>query len=302
MGDMRRIRRLLAAAVIGSAAGTVLASVFAAEGAVHIWNRPQPKILAATELAQDTGGTWQAVRIAAADGVPLDGWLFRPAHANGAAAILLHGVGDTREGVLAEARFLVRAGYTVVTPDARGHGASGGQVITYGIREAGDVHAWANWLFANGGVDRLYGLGESMGAAILLESLACEPRFRAVVAEAPFADFREVAYDRLAQNTALPPRLFWPIIDLGLIYGRLRYRVDLDRASPAAALRTTSVPILLIHGIEDRNIPIRHSRELHAVNPAATVLWEVPGGHHVDALATAGPEYVARVLDWFGSH
>jgi dipeptidyl aminopeptidase/acylaminoacyl peptidase len=296
------MRRLLAAAGIGVAAGTVLASVFAAEGAVHIWVRPQPEPHYAEAVVAQSGGSWQAVRIVAPDGTALDGWVFRPKHPNGGAAILLHGVGDTRAGVRDEAAFLVRAGYTVLTPDARGHGASGGAIITYGIRESGDVHSWADWLSAGGGVERLYGLGESMGAAILLESLACEKRFRAVVAEAPFAEFREIAYDRLAQHTALPARLFWPIVDLGMVYGRVRYSVDLDRASPAAVVRATSVPILLIHGTEDRNIPIRHSRELHALNPASTVLWEVPGGHHVDALATAGNQYVARVLDWFGSH
>ena len=49
-----------------------------------------------------------------------------PARPNGAAAIVLHGVGDTRLGVLGQARFLLDAGYTVLTPDSRGHGASGG--------------------------------------------------------------------------------------------------------------------------------------------------------------------------------
>jgi dipeptidyl aminopeptidase/acylaminoacyl peptidase len=302
MDDMKRLRRLLVAAGIGVVAGTALASIFAAEGAVHIWIRPQPDRHEADAVVARSDASWQPARATAADGTALDGWLFRPARPNGAGAILLHGVGDTRAGVRDEAAFLIRAGYTVLTPDARGHGASGGDVITYGIRESGDVHAWGEWLFANGLVDRLYGLGESMGAAILLESLAREPRFRAVVAEAPFAEFREVAYDRLAQKTTLPPLLFLPIIDCGVIYGRLRYGVDLNQASPAAAVRATSVPILLIHGTEDHNIPIRHSRELHALNPASTVLWEVPHGRHVDALATTGNEYVARVLDWFASH
>lgn len=299
---MKRVRRLVAAAGIGVVAGTLLASVFAAEGAVHIWIRPQPDPHQANAVVAQSGGSWQPVRIAAWDATALDGWVFRPDHPKGAGVILLHGIGDTRAGVRDEAAFLLRAGYTVLTPDARGHGTSGGDIITYGIREGGDVHAWADWLFAKAGVDHLYGLGESMGAAILLESLAREPRFRAAVAEAPFAEFREVAFDRLAQKTALPPLLFRPIIDLGMVYGRLRYGVDLNEASPAAAVRDTRVPILLIHGTEDRNIPIRHSRELHALNPASTVLWEVPGGHHVDALATAGQEYVTCVLDWFGSH
>jgi dipeptidyl aminopeptidase/acylaminoacyl peptidase len=289
-------------AAVGVGLGTAGAAVIAAEGAVHIWTRPAPDRHYADAVARQSGATWEEARTAASDRTVLEGWIFRPAAPNGGAAILLHGVSDTREGVLGEAHLLLRAGYLVLTPDARGHGVSGGNLITYGVREAGDVHAWADWLLAQRGAERLYGLGESMGAAILLESLARERRFRAVVAESPFADFREVAYDRLAQRTSLPEVLFAPIVNLGFVYGRVRYGVDLNEASPLAAVRRTTVPVLLIHGTEDRNIPIRHSRELHAANPRATVLWEVPGGHHVDALETAGAEYERRVLAWFAAH
>src|SRR5207249_7226386 len=38
-------------------------------------------------------------------------------------------------------------------------------------------------------------LGESMGAAIALESAGSDPRIAAVVAEASFANLREAAYD-----------------------------------------------------------------------------------------------------------
>jgi uncharacterized protein len=109
--------------------------------------------------------------------------------------------------MMSHGEFLVRAGYTVLTPDARGHGESGGKIITYGVLEAQDVHLWADWLLAHG-VERLYGLGESMGAAILLESLAREPRFRSVVAECPFATFEEVARYRMAQTSGAPEWLF----------------------------------------------------------------------------------------------
>jgi len=41
-----------------------------------------------------------------------------------------------RTGVLSHADFLLRNGYLMPTPDARGHGTSGGALITYGIRES----------------------------------------------------------------------------------------------------------------------------------------------------------------------
>jgi alpha-beta hydrolase superfamily lysophospholipase len=292
---VRQLRRLAIAVFVGIAIGSVLAT----ENALHIWVRPQPQPEDAAALAHATGSSWQPVGIQAADATPLDAWLFTPIKPNHAAVILLHGVGDTRLGTTEHARFLLRAGYVVLAPDARGHGASGGKIITYGIRESSDVHAWADWLFQHKPIDRLYGLGASMGGAILLESLPREPRFRAVVAECPFASFEEVAYDRLSQASGIARPVFWPIVNFGFVYARVRYGVNMYQASPSLAIRGTHIPILLIHGTADTNIPIRHSRELHAVNPAATQLWEVPHAHHVDSLPTAPAAYMDHVLEWF---
>ena len=278
-------------------------AIFVTEGALHIWKRPAPWSGAADALSRQNGGTWTAVKVNAADGIPLDGWLFTPHAPNGAAVIALHGVGDTRLGMLAHAAFLLGAGYTVLTPDCRGHGASGGDVITYGVREAGDVHAWADLLMRQPGISRLYGIGQSMGASILLESSTGEPRFRALVADCPFATFDEIAHERLAQHGGPLARVFAvPMVPLGFAYAGARYGVDLRHASPVAAVHASNIPVLLIHGTVDANIPPHHSRELHAANPAATELWEVAGADHIESLGTAKQEYVRRVLAWFDTH
>lgn len=164
------------------------------------------------------------------------------------------------------------------------------------------MHTWADWLLKHTGTVKLYGLGESMGAAILLESLRVEPRFRAVVAECPFATFEEIAFDRLAQLSRFPRFLLWPLVYGGQLYAQVRCGLDLRQASPGAAVARIQVPILLIHGDRDVNIPPRHSRELHAINPRATTLWEVPGATHVAASVAAPEEYVQRVVGWFEGH
>lgn len=277
-------------------------SIILAENALHISQRREPNPAEAGAIASLTGSSWQPVEIFAADGVPLRAWLFSPLHPNGSAAILLHGVADTRHGVSSQARILLDRGFTVLAPDSRGHGVSGGSMVTYGILEADDVHRWAGWLLARAGTGRLYGLGESLGAGILLESLRVEPRFRAVVAECPFATFEEIAFDRLNQYSHLPRFVLWPLVHGGRLYARARYGVDLRQASPAAAVARTRVPILLIHGDCDTNIPLRHSRELHRANPETTVVWEVPGATHVAAVVTAPGEYARRVVGWFEAH
>ena len=302
ISEMSGLRTLVGIAI---AAGALFASVTVVlvEGSVHIAPpmRAAPDTSRADYVARLTDSSWGPAGIAAADGIPLRAWLFTPRSPNGAAVILLHGVADTRTGTLGHAAFLLEHGYTVLTPDARGHGVSGGSLITYGVVEAGDLDLWAAWLSAQPGVTRLYGLGMSMGAAILLESVARETRFRAVVADCPFATFPEVARDRLHQYSGAPAFVTVPIVRFGILYAGLRYGVDLRRASPAAAIRTTRTPVLLIHGDRDTNIPPRHSRELHALDPASE-LWEVSGAGHVASIVAASREYPERVLAWFASH
>src|ERR1035438_8252921 len=95
---MRRAFRLALAPLIGLGLGLPCLSVFVTEGALHIWQRSVPAPALAEALSCQTGASWETVRVAASDGVALDGWLFTPRQPNGAAVIALHGVADTQIG------------------------------------------------------------------------------------------------------------------------------------------------------------------------------------------------------------
>jgi uncharacterized protein len=100
----------------------------------------------------------------------------------------------------------------------------------------------------------------------------------------------------------MPRPAFWPMIQFAFAYTGLRYGVDLRRASPVDAIRATKVPVLLIHGALDTNIPPRHSQQLHAASAATSLLWIVGNAGHVASLTTASDEYIGNVLAWFESH
>ena len=201
------------------------------------------------------------------------------------------------------AQLLNLHGYVVLTPDSRGHGGSGGDRITFGLLERNDVALWLDWLEARFHPPAFYGYGASLGGVILIHSLeVAGDRFRAIIAECPFADLRAVAYDRLSAESSVPRFLLAPVIELAFAYARARYGLNLYAANPEAALNRSHTPTLLIHGTSDRNIPIEHSRRLLAGTPRTTELWEVPGGGHVGAWSASGPEYEQRVIDWYATH
>ena len=274
--------------------GSLAAGVFLGEMRIHVPRKP---------LGSAPPGM-QYVSLRTRDDVILRAWFAPSLQPNGDAVILLHGVADNREGVLGYAELFRQKGYAVLLPDARGHGLSEG-IASYGLKEAGDVHEWGDWLAAQVHPRCLFGLGESMGAAILLQSLATEPRFCAVVAESPFSDFRDAAYDQTARFVGAGPwlgaTLFRPAIDMGLIYARWRYGLALEDASPRNAVARTRTPVLLIHGLSDVNLrPDQSHRIVTArADRQAIELWEVPGAVHCQARSVAPKEFDRRVLEWF---
>jgi pimeloyl-ACP methyl ester carboxylesterase len=306
---MKRVARLAGIILLFPyLALSIIAGIMLAESTLHPARRPLDPAYRAQSVARahEMGAKLLDVEIQAADGIPLRGWLVRPVQGNNSAVILLHGVADNRLGTAGYAEFLLRYGYTILMPDTRAHGDSGGDLATYGLLEAEDVHRWVGWLEQQEQPRCVFGLGESMGAAILLQALRIEPRFCAVVAESPFADFRHAAYDRLGERFSAGPwlgmTLLRPTVEAGLLYSRLRYGVALGRVSPEDAVATSSVPVLLIHGERDVTLRPYQSRRLHQVNPKTTAIWEVPNVGHCGGLGAPDGEFEHRVVAWLETH
>lgn len=303
-----RAWRVVRTGVIAYAACNIALAIVLAELAFHPHRRPLTHGASAQATAARSGADLEDVSVTAPDGTSLRGWFAHPSKSIGDAVILLHGVADNREGMGGFAELLLSHGYSVLLPDSRAHGLSGGSFPTYGIKEAGDVRAWYDWLERHDRPNCVFGMGESMGAAIVLQAIRTTP-FCAVIAESPFASFRQIAYIRVGQmfNTGswLGRMVLRPAVELAFVYARLTRGVSLPSVSPEASVVGSRVPILLIHGMADNNIPPRQSEMIQLHNPADITLWEVPEAGHCGAARAAPREFNARVLAWLiihGSH
>jgi alpha-beta hydrolase superfamily lysophospholipase len=260
--------------------------------------------------------------VRAPDGVLLRGWKVTPPNPNGSWVLLFHGVADNRIGVIGQGEFLLRAGYSVVMMDARGHGASEGSIATYGWLERNDTRAVVDAMFAShvgpcfGGpaVDlpgpprcgpfHIFALGESMGAGIALQSAAADPRIEAVVAEASFANLREAAFDYagLRKSPLLGKTLLRPFTWMLLYRGEKLTGFPLAEVSPVKAVASRAFPVLLICDEKDEALPCRHTQMIYDAARGPKQLWVVPNAYHSAALGFYPEEFQRRVLSFFGTY
>jgi dipeptidyl aminopeptidase/acylaminoacyl peptidase len=246
----------------------------------------------------------RTVVIVAADNANLSAWWLEPSKPNGSCVVVLHGIADSRVSAVGFAPMFLNQGYAVLLPDSRAHGASEGQFVTYGLLEKYDAIAWASWL-RRAGCRNVYGLGESLGASILIQAAEVQPAFTAIVAECAYADLRETAEYRVRQMLRMPAFVAVPVARMavmsGMLYANWAHGLNFQQVSPIRSIAHASTPVLLIHGLQDFRTPPSNSQKLANANPRDP-LWLVPNAQHTGAAAAEPGEFRRRVLGWFAAH
>jgi hypothetical protein len=187
--------------------------------------------------------------------------------------------------------------------DSRAHGASGGEIASYGWLERKDVSAVVDELERTEHPDHLYAMGISMGAGIALQAAGSDARIEAVVAEAPFANLREAAYDYAGlQRWPLLGKTFFAPGAWVLIYrGERLAGFPAGEVSPEKAVKARAFPLLLICDGQDVVLPCRHSEKILRSAAGTKEFWRVEGALHTGGLGTEPVEYRRRVISFFDS-
>lgn len=213
------------------------------------------------------------------DGVRLRGWrCASPARQRGT-IVYLHGIGDNRSGAAGVVDRFGPRGFAVIAYDGRAHGASDGDRCTYGIRETEDLRR----VIATTEVGPVVLIGASLGAAVAIQTAAREPRVSGVVAAEVFADLRSVATER-GRRMGLPPWTIWR----ALLLAEQRAGFPLDGASPVAAARAVTVPVLLLHGADDAETGPHHSSRVYDALKGDRTLAIIPHAGHNQTFEAPG--------------
>lgn len=290
----RRILPLLAALLLALAVG-VLGGVgwVGSERALH-----QPDKTYPWRVADYPGLQPERVTLPSSTGIAIAG-IFFPGRSR-ATIVVSHGYGNDQDEVLPLAAFLQRAGYSVFTYDMRHRGGSGGDAITLGALEQHDLVSVIDYLVTRPDVDpdRIGALGISLGGATTILAAARDPRIRAVIDDCGFSDVASATDTAFEHFIGLPAFPFSPI-SVAISERRIGQSVAASRPVDVIG-RISPRPILIIHGLDDRQIPPDHSARLFAAAGEPKELWLMPGaGHGLSKWERDPVEYERRVVAFF---
>ena len=68
-----------------------------------------------------------------------------------------------------------------------------------------------------------------------------------------------------------------------------------DKYRNLKRIRNLRIPVLVIHGDQDKVIPFRHGQKLFTLAPDAKLNLWVPGGNHFNLTTMAGKAYWQRI-------
>jgi len=272
------------------AAAVVLVLGTAVTGIVGSWLvAPAPKTVG--EPPSDL--PVEAVEFDSESGSRIRGWRVPAEEARGV-VVLAHGLRASRLDMVDRARFLHRAGYSVLLYDAQAHGESPGEQLTLGVLESHDARAAAE--FSRGWMPEapIVFLGCSMGGASALvgaEPLAAD----ALVLEAVYPTLREAVESRIALFLGPLDRWLAPLL---LIQVEPRIGVKPEAVAPIEGIGRVAAPVLIVAGELDDRTTLEQSRRMFERAPQPKEMWVVEGAGHVDLHRAAPAEYEERVLEF----
>ena len=193
-----------------------------------------------------------------------------------------------------------KLGYNVIAVDQRAHGKSQGHVISFGIRERRDVLSWIEYANARFGENIPIILsGVSMGAAtvVMAATLPLPQNVCCILADCSYSTPRDIIR-KVCADEHFPVAASYPFI---YIAARILGGFCLEETSPLEGAKNSSVPILLLHGEDDRFVPLEMSKEIHERSNGCTTLATFPEAGHGLSYMTAPREYEAACIGFLNT-
>ncbi len=218
---------------------------------------------------------------AAVAGERIHAWWWPAEDASAPVVYYLHGVRWNLTGQLNRISQLRRFGFSVFAIDYRGFGQSDGEMPSETTVYEDARIGW-QWLIAHEPeASRRYIYGHSLGGAVAIDLAAQVSReaqsAHGLIVESSFTSLTDV------------------VSEMG--YGWVPVSQKFDSIGKIGQVR---MPVLIVHGAEDRYVPSRLSEALYAAAPQPKKLLLIPNGTHNNSAWMGDAEYRQALRELFG--
>jgi len=207
--------------------------------------------------------------------------------------IALHGYRSNKNKYLPVIPFFTSRGYDFIAVDLRGHNMSEGDYTGFSYLEKKDINDLIDYLRRENLIrGKLILYGHSIGAATAVGVASEREDVDALVLESLFTSFDKIIPNYINFYTgvnadSLPNQAEKFIFD--------KIKIPADSIRPVDQAEKIDIPVLLIHGAQDKKVPLKHAEKMYErlkgpkkliVIDSAThnTLWERGGDAYFDTI------------------
>lgn len=181
-------------------------------------------------------------------------------------------------GIIAD--FLNQNGCSVLFAEQRAQGGSDGDHIGFGMLERYDCYEWVKLIDEKSqGKLPIYLMGVSMGATTVLMTAGFDlpESVHGIVADCGFTSPHAI-WKHVAENNLKIPFGIYSTVANDIF--KKRVQIGSNDFSCAQALENSKIPVLFVHGTDDRFVPINMTFENYKACKAEKELFIVPCADH----------------------
>nr|WP_180486507.1 alpha/beta hydrolase [Treponema socranskii] len=244
----------------------------------------------------------ETVYITSYDGIKLAALYVSAENAKGT-VVCMHGYhGSPMSDFSLAVQFFHERGWNVLLPHERAHGESGGNYLTFGIKERFDCRDWAAAVDKkNGGALPIILYGVSMGASTVLmaSSTGLSENVKCIIADCGYTSPRDEIAHVLKASYRLP---LFPTLAISDMLARSIADFGLSEYSTLDALAENKIPVLFVHGDADTFVPLYMSEKNYEACKAPKELLIIKGSPHAVNYALGRKEYERKIIEFMDKY
>jgi uncharacterized protein len=231
----------------------------------------------------------------------LNAYIFENEPSNHKWAVVVHGYTSEAKQMTRWVRNFHENGYSVISPDLRGHGQSEGDYIGMGWHDRKDLLLWVDEIIKKDPEAEIVLFGISMGGATVMMASGEElpPNVKVIVEDCGYSSVSDVFIYQLDDLFGLPE---FPVIQAANTVTNIRAGYDLYEASAVKQVAKSKTPMLFIHGDADTFVPYEMLDDVYNAAGVDKDKLVIAGAGHGDAEKVDPVAYWNSVWGFVGKY